>query len=1105
MNQYQHEQRSHTNKASVKRPHLPHLTVSCCLLALAINIACTPVSAADINWTGNTSNDWFDASNWQVGILPTGKDDIHIDDTVGSIMVNGGRTASAVKVYIGDNLNTKSSVTVTGAGSLLDNKYFSIGNSGSGSLTITDGATVTNSIYSLLGISPGSKGSATVTGAGSLWETNNLTVGSSGSGSLTIADGARVTSLGNLGSGSIGLKTGSEGSVTVTGIGSSWVVSNDISVGYLGSGSLIIADGAVVTSGNATDIGTMNGSEGSAIVTGIGSLWNAKSLIVGRLGSATLTIADGATVSISADSYGSHIGYGTNSKGLLTVTGAGSSLETNDLTIGGAGTLAVADGATVNISNVFTTKGTLNIEAGNTQPAVMAQAAVISSNAVLNISGYSALASATASEVANNWMTVIQTSAPGNLTGEFASVNIGGSETPVDYLTLTYLSDTQRFQVGMGLTWYAGETALPQNAHGTFTLADAREFFNLDVALVDVAANAQTSWDGTSLTKTGYGTLILSSDNTYTGGTTISGGTLQLGNGGTEGSVVGNIVNEGSLVVNRSDTYTYDGIISGNGSLTQQGHGSLVLGQSQSYTGTTGVNAGALILFNNAQLTSTQAVTVANGATLGGYGGVGGDVINNGRIAVGDASGFTCTPASTRTSIRIAPLSDTFLIGGNLTNSGEIDLSGTSSGSTLAIAGNYISNNGLLTLNTVLGGDDSMTDKLVVLGNTSGTTQVVVNNTQGGGAQTVNGIEVIRVNGQSDGQFSLANRVVAGAYEYQLSQGLPTQADGNWYLSSMIPDSSKTSVYRAEAGSYLTNMAAASSLFNLRLADREGRAENSSLWLRQVGTHNRSRDKSGQLKTTSNRYVIQGGGEVLATQLSGSDRLGVGVMLGYGNVQNHTDAAYSRYSSEGSLNGYTAGLYATWYQDVQSLNGLYVDTWAQYSELNAKVAGDELKQQSYDIHGVSASVESGYRQRVYQGVNGDVFITPQGQVIWSDMNADDATEANGTRIQSGGNGNLQTRLGVKLSRSGVANKDKGTHKLFTTYVEANWLYNSHQANTILDDVEVEQAGSRHIGEVKLGMEGQLNEQTHMWTQVAQQLGTKGYSETAVMVGVKYQF
>uniref|UniRef100_UPI0013596586 autotransporter family protein n=1 Tax=Budvicia diplopodorum TaxID=1119056 RepID=UPI0013596586 len=418
----------------------------------------------------------------------------------------------------------------------------------------------------------------------------------------------------------------------------------------------------------------------------------------------------------------------------------------------------------------------------------------------------------------------------------------------------------------------------------------------------------------------------------------------------------------------------------------------------------------------------------------------------------------------------------------------------------------------------------SATDKLIVTGDTSGNTGVVVNNVNGAGDQTVNGIEVVRVGGASNGTFTLNNRAVAGAYEYFLNKGgVATPNDGGWYLRSQIPSPTPVdptdpdaptptltptpadNIIRPEAGSYMANMAAAGKLFNLRLEDREGRAENSSMWLRQVGNRTKFRDTSGQIKTATNTYVIQGGGEVAQAQFSDKDRLGVGVMLGYGQSDSQSGNSRSGYSSKGRVDGYSGGVYATWYQDANTLNGLYVDSWMQYSWLNADVNGEQLSNESYDIDGMSASVEAGYRMPVYQGENGDVFITPQAQVTWSGISADDHREVNGTRVTSSGENNVQTRLGVKLSRDGVSDGDKGKDKLFTVYAEANWLHNSQQSGAVLDGVAVKQAGNANVGELKLGAEGQLNKHVNLWTNVAQQMGDEGYSDTALTVGFKYKF
>jgi fibronectin-binding autotransporter adhesin len=138
------------------------------------------------------------------------------------------------------------------------------------------------------------------------------------------------------------------------------------------------------------------------------------------------------------------------------------------------------------------------------------------------------------------------------------------------------------------------------------------------------------SGDGT-LDKTGSSTLTLSGTNTYTGGTTITSGALQLGTGGTGGSIIGNVTNDGTLAFDHADDVTFAGIISGSGGLTQMGSGTLVLTGSSNYTGSTDVMAGTL----DVEGSLASAVSVDNGATLVGTGSMGGMTI---------ASGATVSP-----------------------------------------------------------------------------------------------------------------------------------------------------------------------------------------------------------------------------------------------------------------------------------------------------------------------------------------------------------------------------------------------------------------------------------------------------------------------------
>jgi outer membrane autotransporter protein len=152
-----------------------------------------------------------------------------------------------------------------------------------------------------------------------------------------------------------------------------------------------------------------------------------------------------------------------------------------------------------------------------------------------------------------------------------------------------------------------------------------------------------------SLTQAGTGATILVGANTYTGGTTISAGTLQLGNGGTSGSILGDVLNNGTFAINRSDTYTFGGVISGPGSFVQMGPGTTVLTGSNTYSGGTTVNAGTLQLGPGGNLAPTGALTVNAGGTfnLNGFNQMVGDLFGSGLITLGSGTLAAGTANST--------------------------------------------------------------------------------------------------------------------------------------------------------------------------------------------------------------------------------------------------------------------------------------------------------------------------------------------------------------------------------------------------------------------------------------------------------------------------
>jgi autotransporter-associated beta strand protein len=154
-------------------------------------------------------------------------------------------------------------------------------------------------------------------------------------------------------------------------------------------------------------------------------------------------------------------------------------------------------------------------------------------------------------------------------------------------------------------------TGAPVELTGSEPIVGVGDGSNASVGYTAVIENVLTG--STGLEKNGAGTLVLTGNNTYSAGTAINGGTLQLGNGGASGSIVGDVTNNGVFAFDRSDALTFAGVVSGTGSLTQTGAGTLTLTGTHTYSGGTTINGGSTLALTDAGSIAGSSGVVAKG------------------------------------------------------------------------------------------------------------------------------------------------------------------------------------------------------------------------------------------------------------------------------------------------------------------------------------------------------------------------------------------------------------------------------------------------------------------------------------------------------------
>jgi fibronectin-binding autotransporter adhesin len=273
-----------------------------------------------------------------------------------------------------------------------------------------------------------------------------------------------------------------------------------------------------------------------------------------------------------------------------------------------------------------------------------------------------------------------------------------------------------------------------------------------------------------ALTMAGPGTLLLSDANTYSGGTTITGGTLQLGDGTHNGSVAGGIADDAILSFDTNAAgQSFSGVISGNGGLIVNGAGTLALAGNNSYTGNTTISAGTLLLGNASALGGTSASLVVNAGTLnlGGFAVTKGAVIINGTIQNGTLTGASYTGQSGTVSAVLAGSGaltmqgpGTLLLSGANTytgntnvSSGTLELANSNAlqNSTLNITGGALNFGSLssATLGGLSGNQNISLAGIALSVGGDGANTTYSGNLSGGGALSKNGADTLTLTGNN--------------------------------------------------------------------------------------------------------------------------------------------------------------------------------------------------------------------------------------------------------------------------------------------------------------------------------------------------------------------
>ncbi|MDH4413216.1 MAG: autotransporter-associated beta strand repeat-containing protein [Rhizobium sp.] len=687
-----------------------------------------------------------------------------------------------------------------------------------------------------------------------------------------------IQGSGTLGLGSSGAAGGATGSISGNGLTIEYADGITIA-SSISSASSVNNVKLKVANGTATQSGFMSG--------GLEKIGAGTLVLTGSVGGQTaMTIREGALNVRGAASLGPAAGATQVLSGAALQIQGGFSTNVAPLTLNGQG--IANDGALRNISGFNSYNGAISLGSAtriNSDSGRLDIVDIISgTNTNLTFGG--------AGDISVNNAIRIGT---GSLTKDGAgTLLLNGVNT---YTGTTSINGGQMYATSGNAISDTGAVVLADAAGVIFGVSSAETIGSLsgggmtgghvflDTRLTTGGNNTSTTYAGritgvSGLTKVGTGTLTLSRVTEYSGDTIISGGVLQLGDGGTTGGLNSstNVINNATITFNRSDDFTISNIISGTGGLTKQGAGILTLTGANTYTGATRIEGGTLKLGAGGSLSSASLITVSAGATfdfgslanptIGSLGGTGGSLTGgSGNLTIQMASDSTETYSGTNPFGGFSSL----IIGGN----GTLNLTGDiNSTKNIAINGGTLSLSG----NNTLTGGITVNGKLVLgssgaaggTGNRITTTGSVIDY-----ANTVNNATPITINSNTT-QFQVltGSATQSGAID-ELGGARPFEKIGAGTLT-LSATNTYTGTTLVSAGKLLVNGSLSSS--GVTVANGAvfgGNASISSLTL-QSGASLSPGNSIGTINISGNLTLNSGSTTIIEIQQAQSDRIVVG-------------------------------------------------------------------------------------------------------------------------------------------------------------------------------------------------------------------------------------